>query len=238
MLPVPGLSAPSIAAAYTGAGDAAATPRPARHRAYPSRAFRRRAASLAGCAVRTAGPSRSWRRLRSRTGAAATADRRSTPETRAFWAGSETANVTSRRAAALVDAHERGHAPLGVTAAGQPGVQRGAVRRVDAGEPVPARLLAAERGLPAELGLSRGVRRGAGRVDDAPPSRRERQGGALPARVDRDVARHDLSATSPSSTWSTRSATRSRSRVIRRVVHLVPGGGRWRSICYPDVTAD
>ena len=25
--------------------------------------------------------------------------------------------------------------------------------------------------------------------------------------------------------------------LVRRVVHLVPGGGRWRSICYPRVTA-
>src|ERR1700686_4646034 len=32
--------------------------------------------------------------------------------TRGFWAGSETANVTSRRAAALIDAHERGRPPI------------------------------------------------------------------------------------------------------------------------------
>src|ERR1700687_5594608 len=40
--------------------------------------------------------------------------------TRAFWAGSETANVTSRRAAALVDAHERGRSPLGARPPGNP----------------------------------------------------------------------------------------------------------------------
>ena len=40
--------------------------------------------------------------------------------TRSFWAGSETANVTSRRAAALVDAHERGRAPIGSRPPGNP----------------------------------------------------------------------------------------------------------------------
>src|SRR5579862_2664636 len=41
-------------------------------------------------------------------------------ETRAFWAGSETAAITSRRAAALVDAHERGRAPAGGRPPGNP----------------------------------------------------------------------------------------------------------------------
>src|ERR1700680_2510613 len=41
-------------------------------------------------------------------------------ETRAFWAGSETATVTSRRAAALVDAHERGRGPAGARPPGNP----------------------------------------------------------------------------------------------------------------------
>src|SRR5580700_12262141 len=40
--------------------------------------------------------------------------------TRAFWAGSETANVTSRRAAALVDAHERGRSPVSARPPGNP----------------------------------------------------------------------------------------------------------------------
>src|SRR5580704_6916168 len=41
-------------------------------------------------------------------------------DTRAFWAGSETATITSRRAAALVDAHERGHGPVSARPRGNP----------------------------------------------------------------------------------------------------------------------
>ena len=80
-----------------------------------------------------------------------------------------------------------------VAATGKPGIQRGALRRTDAREPVSARLLAAERGLPAQLGLTRSLRRGAGSFRDAPPARREREGGPLPSRMDRDVTRQDLS---------------------------------------------
>jgi len=127
--------------------------------------------------------------------------------TRAFWAGSETANVTSRRAAALVDAHERGHAPLGSRPPGNPDCQ------LSWGSP---EAFAEAQGASAMRRL-RGV--SVKEVRYLPEWTETSRG-----RTYRDVAELDVEYEVGDPEPVAR---------IRRVVHLVPGGGRWRSICYP-----
>ncbi len=153
--------------------------------------------------------------------------------TRAFWAGQRD---RQRHLAACRGAGRRARARSRAgrqQASRQPGIQRSPVRRADAREPVPPRLFAAQRGLPAQLGLARSVRRGAGSFDDAPAARRECQGGPLPAGVDRNIHAGQDVPRRRRARRGVRGRRPGPGGGIRRVVHLVPGGGRWRSICYP-----
>jgi hypothetical protein len=152
--------------------------------------------------------------------------------TRAFWAGSETANVTSRRAAALVDAHERGRAPMGSRPPGNPAFSEALfVELMRANQYRRAFSLLSE-----DCQLSWGSPEAFAEAQGASTMRRLRgvsvkQVRYLPEWTDsyrgttyRDVAELDVEyeVGDPDPV-----------AVIRRVVHLVPGGGRRRSICYP-----
>jgi len=152
--------------------------------------------------------------------------------TRAFWAGSETAKVTSRRAAALVDAHERGHAPLGARPPGNPAFSEALfVELMRANQYRRAFALLSE-----DCQLSWGSPEAFAEAQGASSMRRLRGVSVkevryLPewtetsrGRTYRDVAELDVEYEVGDPEPVAR---------IRRVVHLVPGGGRWRSICYP-----
>jgi hypothetical protein len=152
--------------------------------------------------------------------------------TRAFWAGSETATITSRRAAALVDAHERGRGPAGARPPGNPAFSETLfVELMRANQYRRAFTLLSE-----ECQLSWGSPEAFAEAQGATPMRTLRGVTVkavryLPEWRDsyrgttyRDVAELDVEyeVGDPDPV-----------AVIRRVVHLVPGGGRWRSICYP-----
>jgi hypothetical protein len=152
--------------------------------------------------------------------------------TRAFWAGSETANVTSRRAAALVDAHERGRAPIGTRPPGNPAFSEALfVELMRANQYRRAFSLLSE-----DCQLSWGSPEAFAEAQGASAMRRLRGVSVkevryLPewtetsrGRTYRDVAELDVEYEVGDPDPVAR---------IRRVVHLVPGGGRWRSICYP-----
>jgi hypothetical protein len=152
--------------------------------------------------------------------------------TRAFWAGSETANVTSRRAAALVDAHERGRAPAGSRPPGNPAFSEALfVELMRANQYRRASSLSSE-----DCQLSWGSPEAFAEAQGASAMRRLRGVSVkevryLPewtetsrGRTYRDVAELDVEYEVGDPEPIAR---------IRRVVHLVPGGGRWRSICYP-----
>jgi hypothetical protein len=152
--------------------------------------------------------------------------------TRAFWAGSETANVTSRRAAALVDAHERGRAPVGTRPPGNPAFSEALfVELMRANQYRRAFSLLSE-----DCQLSWGSPEAFAEAQGASAMRRLRGVSVkevryLPewtetsrGRTYRDVAELDVEYEVGDPDPVVR---------IRRVVHLVPGGGRWRSICYP-----
>jgi hypothetical protein len=152
--------------------------------------------------------------------------------TRAFWAGSETANVTSRRAAALVDAHERGRAPVGSRPPGNPAFSEALfVELMRANQYRRAFSLLSE-----DCQLSWGSPEAFAEAQGASAMRRLRGVSVkevryLPewtetsrGRTYRDVAELDVEYEVGDPEPVAR---------IRRVVHLVPGGGRWRSICYP-----
>jgi hypothetical protein len=153
-------------------------------------------------------------------------------ETRAFWASSETATVTSRRAAALVDAHERGRGPAGARPPGNPAFS----------EALFVELMRASQYRRAFTLLSEDCQLSWG----SPEAFAEAQGASTMRRL-RGVSVKDVRYLAE---WtdSTRGTTYhdvaeldveyevgdpDPVAVIRRVVHLVPGGGRWRSICYP-----
>jgi hypothetical protein len=153
-------------------------------------------------------------------------------ETRAFWAGSETATVTSRRAAALVDAHERGRGPAGARPPGNPAFS----------EALFVELMRASQYRRAFTLLSEDCQLSWG----SPEAFAEAQGASTMRRL-HGVSVKDVRYL-PEWTDSTRGTTYrdvaeldveyqvgdpDPVAVIRRVVHLVPGGGRWRSICYP-----
>jgi hypothetical protein len=152
--------------------------------------------------------------------------------TRAFWAGSETANVTSRRAAALVDAHERGRAPLGSRPPGNPAFS----------EALFVELMRANQYRRAFSLLSEDCQLSWG----SPEAFAEAQGASAMRRL-RGVSVKEVRYLPE---WTETSRGRTYHDVaeldveyevgdpepvarIRRVVHLVAGGGRWRSICYP-----
>ena len=152
--------------------------------------------------------------------------------TRAFWAGSETATITSRRAAALVDAHERGRGPAGARPPGNPAFSEALfVELMRASQYRRAFTLLSE-----DCQLSWGSPEAFAEAQGASMMRRLRGVNVkevryLPEWTDttrgttyRDVAELDVEyeVGDPDPV-----------AVIRRVVHLVPGGGRWRSICYP-----
>lgn len=152
--------------------------------------------------------------------------------TRPFWAGSETATITSRRAAALVDAHERGRGPLGARPPGNPAFSEALfVELMRANQYRRAFTLLSE-----DCQLSWGSPEAFAEAQGASTIRRLRGVSVkevryLPEWTDswrgttyRDVAELDVEyeVGDPEPV-----------AVIRRVVHLVPGGGRWRSICYP-----
>jgi hypothetical protein len=152
--------------------------------------------------------------------------------TRAFWAGSETANVSSRRAAALVDAHERGRAPVGTRPPGNPAFS----------EALFVELMRANQYRRAFSLLSEDCQLSWG----SPEAFAEKQGASAMRRL-RGVSVKEVRYLPE---WTETSRGRTYRDVaeldveyevgdpdpvvrIRRVVHLVPGGGRWRSICYP-----
>jgi hypothetical protein len=152
--------------------------------------------------------------------------------TRAFWAGRETANVTSRRAAALVDAHERGRAPIGARPPGNPAFS----------EALFVELMRANQYRRAFSLLSEDCQLSWG----SPEAFAEAQGASAMRRL-RGVSVKEVRYLPE---WTETSRGRTYHDVaeldveyevgdpepvarIRRVVHLVPGGGRWRSICYP-----
>ena len=152
--------------------------------------------------------------------------------TRAFWAGSETANVTSRRAAALVDAHERGRAPAGTRPPGNPAFSEALfVELMRANQYRRAFSLLSE-----DCQLSWGSPEAFAEAQGASAMRRLRGVSVKEVRylpewtetsrgkAYRDVAELDVEYEVGDPGPVAR---------IRRVVHLVPGGGRWRSICYP-----
>jgi hypothetical protein len=152
--------------------------------------------------------------------------------TRPFWAGSETATITSRRAAALVDAHERGRSPLGARPPGNPAFSEALfVELMRANQYRRAFTLLSE-----DCQLSWGSPEAFAEAQGASMMRRLRGVSVKQVRylaewtdsyrgtTYRDVAELDVEyeVGDPDPV-----------AVIRRVVHLVPGGGRWRSICYP-----
>jgi hypothetical protein len=152
--------------------------------------------------------------------------------TRAFWAGSETAKITSRRAAELVDAHERGRVPAGTRPPGNPAFS----------EALFVELMRAHQFRRAYSLLSEDCQLSWGSAEafaeaQAASSMRTLRGVSvkevryLPQWTDTsrgrtytDVAELDVEYEVGDPDPVAR---------IRRVVHLVPGGGRWRSICYP-----
>jgi hypothetical protein len=153
------------------------------------------------------------------------------PGTRAFWAGSETATITSRRAAALVDAHERGRGPAGARPPGNPAFS----------EALFIELMRASQYRRAFTLLSEDCQLSWG----SPEAFAEAQGASMMRRL-RGVNVKEVRYL-PEWTDSTRGTTYrdvaeldveyevgdpDPVALIRRVVHLVPGGGRWRSICY------
>ena len=152
--------------------------------------------------------------------------------TRAFWAGSETANVTSRRAAALVDAHERGRTPIGSRPPGNPAFS----------EALFVELMRANQYRRAFSLLSEDCQLSWG----SPEAFAEAQGASAMRRL-RGVSVKEVRYLPE---WTETSRGRTYHDVaeldveyevgdpepiarFKRVVHLVPGGGRWRSICYP-----
>ncbi len=152
--------------------------------------------------------------------------------TRAFWAGSETANVTSRRAAALVDAHERGRPPIGTRPPGNPAFSEALfVELMRANQYRRAFSLLSE-----DCQLSWGSPEAFAEAQGASAMRRLRGVSVKEVRylpewtetsrgkTYRDVAELDVEYEVGDPEPVAR---------IRRVVHLIPGGGRWRSICYP-----
>jgi hypothetical protein len=152
--------------------------------------------------------------------------------TRAFWAGSETANVTSRRAAALVDAHERGRPPIGARPPGNPAFSEALfVELMRANQYRRAFSLLSE-----DCQLSWGSPEAFAEAQGASAMRRLRGVSVKEVRylpewtetsrgkTYRDVAELDVEYEVGDPEPVAR---------VRRVVHLVPGGGRWRSICYP-----
>jgi hypothetical protein len=152
--------------------------------------------------------------------------------TRAFWAGSETANVTSRRAAALIDAHERGRAPIGTRPPGNPAFSEALfVELMRANQYRRAFSLLSE-----DCQISWGSPEAFAEAQGASAMRRLRGVSVKEVRylpewtetsrgkTYRDVAELDVEYEVGDPDPVAR---------IRRVVHLVPSGGRWRSICYP-----
>jgi len=153
-------------------------------------------------------------------------------DTRAFWAGRETAAITSRRAAALVDAHERGHIRTATRPPGNPAFSEALfVELMRAGQFRRAFTLLSE-----DCQLSWG----------SPDAFAEAQGASTMRRL-RGVSVKEVRYL-PEWTDSSRGTTYQDVAElevdyevgdpepvarIHRVVHLVPGGGRWRSICYP-----
>jgi hypothetical protein len=152
--------------------------------------------------------------------------------TRSFWAGSETATITSRRAAALVDAHERGRGPAGARPPGNPAFS----------EALFVELMRANQYRRAFTLLSKDCQLSWG----SPEAFAEAQGASTMRRL-RGVSVKEVRYL-PEWTDSSRGTTYrdvaeleveyevgdpDPVAVIRRVVHLIPGGGRWRSICYP-----
>jgi hypothetical protein len=152
--------------------------------------------------------------------------------TRAFWAGSETANVTSRRAAALVDAHERGRSPVSARPPGNPAFS----------EALFVELMRANQYRRAFSLLSEDCQLSWG----SPEAFAEAQGASAMRRL-RGVSVKEVrylpewTETSRGKTYREVAELDVEYEVgdpepvarVRRVVHLVPGGGRWRSICYP-----
>ncbi len=152
--------------------------------------------------------------------------------TRAFWAGSETAKITSRRAAELVDAHERGHAKVGTRPPGNPAFS----------EALFVELMRAHQYRRAYSLLSEDCQLSWG----SPEAFAEAQAASSMRKL-RGVSVKEVRYLPE---WTDTSRGRTYTDVaeldveyevgdpdpiakIRRVVHLVPGGGRWRSICYP-----
>jgi hypothetical protein len=153
-------------------------------------------------------------------------------DTRAFWAGSETAAITSKRAAALVDAHERGRSPAGARPPGNPAFSEALfVELMRASQYRRAFTLLSE-----DCQLSWGSPEAFAEAQGASTMRRlhgvsVKEVRYLPEWTDetrgttyRDVAELDVEYEVGDPEPVAR---------LRRVVHLVPGGGRWRSICYP-----
>jgi hypothetical protein len=152
--------------------------------------------------------------------------------TRAFWAGSETANVTSRRAAALVDAHERGRAPIGSRPPGNPAFSEALfVELMRANQYRRAFSLLSE-----DCQLSWGSPEAFAEAQGASAMRRLRGVSVkevryLPEWIETSRGRtyHDVAELDVEyEVGDPEPVAR-----IKRVVHLVPSGGRWRSICYP-----
>ncbi|MFZ0129733.1 MAG: hypothetical protein WB808_00080 [Candidatus Dormiibacterota bacterium] len=152
--------------------------------------------------------------------------------TRSFWAGSETANVTSRRAAALVDAHERGRAPIGSRPPGNPAFSEALfVELMRANQYRRAFSLLSE-----DCQLSWGSPEAFAEAQGASAMRRLRGVSVkevryLPEWIETSRGRtyHDVAELDVEyEVGDPEPVAR-----IKRVVHLVPGGGRWRSICYP-----
>ena len=152
--------------------------------------------------------------------------------TRALWAGSETANNTSRRAAALVDAHERGRAPLGSRPPGNPAFS----------EALFVELMRANQYRRAFSLLSEDCQLSWG----SPEAFAEAQGASAMRRLHGVSVKEvrylpEWTETSRGKTYHDVAELDVEYEVgdpepvarIRRVVHLIPGGGRWRSICYP-----
>jgi hypothetical protein len=152
--------------------------------------------------------------------------------TRAFWAGSETATITSRRAAALVDAHERGRGPAGARPPGNPAFSEALfVELMRASQYRRAFTLLSE-----DCQLSWGSPEAFAEAQGASTMRSLRGVSVkdvryLPEWTDaaRGTTYHDVAELDVEYEVGDPDPV----AVIRRVVHLVPGGGRWRSVCYP-----
>jgi hypothetical protein len=153
-------------------------------------------------------------------------------DTRAFWAGSETANITSRRAAALVDAHERGRGPAGARPRGNPAFSEALfVELMRANQYRRAFTLLSE-----DCQLSWGSPEAFAEAQGTSMMRRlhgvnVKQVRYLPEWTDatRGTTYHDVAELDVEYEVGDPEPV----ALVRRVVHLVPGGGRWRSICYP-----